>query len=172
LAIRRTSWTDPRISDPDDSYPRSLWGRHVIGEASDHRHHGEGEHNETVLAMPAMRRPVRTYWNVITPPLGPSVSDKLRPSASQVKHRLRRFLLRTAPHEKVPERNEGGSDVGLASSTPASSGLAGNGRRDGPSIRHRPLACVTGGPFFRTGLGRTLFTDVAAGCGRLQFSDW
>ena len=29
-------------------------GRHVIGAVSDYRHHGEGEHDERHMALPAM----------------------------------------------------------------------------------------------------------------------
>lgn len=33
-----------------------LLGRHGIGAVSDHRHHGEGEHDERDVTMPAMPR--------------------------------------------------------------------------------------------------------------------
>ncbi len=33
---------------------RGLLGRRVVGAVPDHRHHGEGKHDEGNVAMPAM----------------------------------------------------------------------------------------------------------------------
>ena len=49
------AWTSGSV--PDDRHPRSFWGRHVVGAVTDYRHHGECEHDERDVAVPAMPRP-------------------------------------------------------------------------------------------------------------------
>jgi hypothetical protein len=56
MAIRRTSWIDQRINDELAmlfSALRFFW-RRSIGAMADDRHHGEGEHHQGNVAVPAM----------------------------------------------------------------------------------------------------------------------
>jgi hypothetical protein len=53
LAIRRTSWIDQRIRG-GSCEPACFWGGRGIRAVPDHGHHGEGEHDERHVAMPAV----------------------------------------------------------------------------------------------------------------------
>ena len=60
MAMRRTSWIDQRINDGVTMLWVLLWfavsffWRRRIGAMSDRGHHGEGEHHQGNVAMPAM----------------------------------------------------------------------------------------------------------------------
>lgn len=54
MAMRRTILDRPADQSLMVGIRGLFLGRHVIGAVSDHRHHGEGEHDEGDVAMPAM----------------------------------------------------------------------------------------------------------------------
>ena len=55
MATRRISWTDQRIrSAPPGEPDRAFWGRGRVRVVADGRQHGEGQHDERDVPVPAM----------------------------------------------------------------------------------------------------------------------
>lgn len=52
--MRRISWIDQRIRNAWSEDAAAFFERHGIGVMTDDGHHGEGEHGERDMAMPAM----------------------------------------------------------------------------------------------------------------------
>ena len=57
MAMRRISWTDQWIRRPPDAMASAVfWGRQAVGVLAHPGHHGEGEHDEADVPVPAVPR--------------------------------------------------------------------------------------------------------------------
>src|SRR4051794_41791585 len=94
VATRRISWSDQRMR-PGELEQR-FWGRRLVGVVADHGQHGEGQHHQRDVAVPAVPA---AGLVVIEPELvlcgleaGPG-----RPAAAPAPHPRRHFWPRPGP---------------------------------------------------------------------------